>query len=125
METQNADELRNKLKINQRHVARASLSGLAPVAGTKFTATYEWTDSAALTRSHVYLTSNIAPEAGLNLRVRQPIPGWGPIPGRLEATAELRNMLAQGYLPVSGADGRALILTHSPRAVRGGVAFIF
>jgi hypothetical protein len=47
------------------------------------------------------------------------------IPGRLEATAEMRNMLAQGYLPITTAGGRRMLLTHTPRAVRGGLSFIF
>jgi hypothetical protein len=125
LETRSGDELRQRLRSAQRHFARGAVSGVAPVTGTRFTATYEWTDAPALTRGHVYLTSNLAPETGLNLRVRQPIPSWGPVPGRLEATAELRNMLAQGYLRMTGADGRPFILTQSPRALRGGVAFIF
>jgi hypothetical protein len=44
--------------------------------------------------------------------------------GRFEASAELRNLLAQGYLPVIVSDQRA-VLTNSPRAVRGGLSFIF
>ncbi len=47
------------------------------------------------------------------------------MPGRLEATADLRNLLAQGYLPIRTADGRDVFLIHSPRAVRGGLSFIF
>jgi hypothetical protein len=40
-------------------------------------------------------------------------------------SAELRNLLAQGYLPVSSPDGRRLWLIQLPRAVRGGISFIF
>jgi hypothetical protein len=47
------------------------------------------------------------------------------VPGRFEATAELRNLLEQGYLPLSTGDGRTLLLTNAPRAVRGGLSFIF
>jgi uncharacterized protein YutE (UPF0331/DUF86 family) len=46
------------------------------------------------------------------------------MPGRLEATAELRNMLAQGYVRVSDA-GQSVVLIQNPRAVRGGLSFIF
>jgi hypothetical protein len=67
----------------------------------------------------------VYPEAGLNVRIKQPIPQFCGLPGRLEATAEFRNMLAQGYLPITAADNRRLILTNSPRAVRGGVSFTF
>jgi len=46
------------------------------------------------------------------------------MPWRIEATADLRNLLAQGYLPLGGSGSRA-ILTNSPRLVRGGLNFIF
>jgi hypothetical protein len=49
----------------------------------------------------------------------------GSLPGRLEATAEVRNLLAQGYLTIANADGRSLLLVHSPRSMRGGFSFIF
>jgi hypothetical protein len=43
---------------------------------------------------------------------------------RVEATAELRNILAQGYLGIDTQGGR-LLLVDNPRSVRGGLAFIF
>jgi hypothetical protein len=46
------------------------------------------------------------------------------MPGRLEATAELQNGLAQGYLPISQG-GQQVMLVQSPRALRGGLSFIF
>ena len=55
----------------------------------------------------------------------QPLPALSLWSARLEASAELRNLLAQGYLPVSTIDGRKLYLIQNPRAVRGGLSFIF
>jgi hypothetical protein len=74
--------------------------------------------------SHFYLTQRNYPEPGLNIRVRQPIPSFLGMPGRLEASAELRNMLAQGYITVSDT-GQSVLLIQNPRAVRGGLSFIF
>jgi hypothetical protein len=37
---------------------------------------------------------------------------------------ELRNMMAQGYLPLT-MDGRHVLLMQNPRALRGGLSFIF
>ena len=62
---------------------------------------------------------------GLNFQIRQPLPLMGGIPGRLEMTAELRNLLAQGYIPMTSPDGGSLILIQFPRAIRGGFSFIF
>jgi hypothetical protein len=123
--TGQAEELRGLITRAQRNRLRTRFSGIAPLTATRFVASYEWVGARSLTPGHVYLTQRLFPETGLNVRVRQPLPLWGGLPGRIEATAEMRNMLAQGYLPVSLMDGRRLVLAHSPRAVRGGFSFIF
>jgi hypothetical protein len=75
---------------------------------------------------HFSITNPGGFEPGLNVLVRQPIPAVpGLFSGRLEASAELRNLMAQGYVPVFSSDGRRLLLIHSPRAVRAGLSFIF
>jgi hypothetical protein len=43
----------------------------------------------------------------------------------MDAIIDVRNLLAQGYVPVLGQDGRTLYLVDSSRSVRGGVAFTF
>ena len=75
--------------------------------------------------NHLYLTQRSYPEAGWNVHIRQPLPAIPGMIGRLEASADLRNLLAQGYLPVAAGDGRRLLLVQSPRALRGGLSFIF
>jgi hypothetical protein len=60
----------------------------------------------------------------LNLFIRQPIPA-SFLAGHMEVLMDLRNLLAQGYVPVMGRDGRTLYLVQSARSVRGGVAFSF
>jgi hypothetical protein len=61
----------------------------------------------------------------LNVQLRQPVPSFGLVGGRLEMTAEIRNLLAQGYVPVSTPDGSRLLLIQFPRSLRGGLSFIF
>jgi hypothetical protein len=56
--------------------------------------------------------------------VRQPIPA-GFLSGHMELLVDLRNLLAQGYVPVVGNDGRTVYLVQAARSVRGGVAFSF
>jgi hypothetical protein len=43
----------------------------------------------------------------------------------VEILVDLRNLLAQGYVPVMGRDGRTIYLVQSARSMRGGVAFNF
>jgi hypothetical protein len=45
--------------------------------------------------------------------------------GRMEALLEVRNLLAQGYLPLVSQDGQILYLVQSSRSIRGGVGFTF
>ena len=95
--------------------------------GTRVTTSYGWTDFSTLMPSHLSLTDQSNQDSGWNIDIRQPLPAlpglFGSF-GRFEASAELRNLLAQGYLPVVVNDQRA-VLTNSPRAVRGGLSLIF
>ncbi len=120
-----ADELRGMLKMKERNWASVRVAGTVPVAGTRLAASYGWADYRSLLPSHLYLAQRFSPEPGLNIIIRQPIPSMGLVPGRFEATAELRNMLEQGYLPIGTSEGRTLLLTNAPKAVRGGLSFIF
>jgi hypothetical protein len=43
----------------------------------------------------------------------------------MEAVVDLRNLLAQGYIPMLGPDGKTVYLVQSARSVRGGVSFTF
>jgi hypothetical protein len=61
----------------------------------------------------------------LDLFFRQPLPGTSSLPGHMDVVVEVRNLLAQGYVPLMGQDGRTVYLVQSARAVRGGVAFSF
>ena len=119
-----ADELRSNIRTTQRFWASAHASATLPVTGTQINGSYQWTDYGTIMPSHFYLTQSAYPETGLNIRVRQPIPAFPGMPGRLEATAELRNGLAQGYLPISDGTQRVLLM-QQPRALRGGLSFIF
>jgi hypothetical protein len=101
------------------------VSATAPVTGTRISASYGWADYRSLMPAHLFLTQRFGSEPGLNIFIRQPFPSIGGVPGRFEATAEFRNMLEQGYLPITTTDGRVMVLTNAPRAVRGGLSFIF
>jgi Carboxypeptidase regulatory-like domain len=120
-----AEALRSRLQTVQRFWASARASAVLPVTGTIITGSYQWMDyNNTIMPDHFYLTQSPYTEPGLNVRVRQPIPSVPGMPGRLEATAELQNGLAQGYLPVTEG-GQHVTLVQSPRALRGGLSFIF
>lgn len=120
-----ADELRKLVQVQERNWANVRVSGTAPVVGTRVIASYGWADYRSLMPSHLFLAQRFSPEPGLNIFIRQPLPSFGGVPGRFEATAELRNLLEQGYLPVTSTNGNTMLLTNAPRALRGGLSFIF
>jgi len=120
-----AEALRSRLQTVQRFWASARASAKIPLTGTIITGSYQWMDyNNTIMPDHFYLTQSPYTEPGLNVRVRQPLPSVPGMPGRLEATAELQNGLAQGYIPVTEG-GQRVMLVQSPRALRGGLSFIF
>ncbi|HKE28183.1 MAG TPA: TonB-dependent receptor [Bryobacteraceae bacterium] len=122
LESETPDELRAMIRAGRRHAATARVKGTMPHIGTKFIASYQWTnDPRSLMGGNLYSAQGLTALPGLNIYVRQPIPGFA---GRLEATADLRNMLAQGYLPIA-VGGTQLLLVDNPRSFRGGLAFRF
>ena len=117
-------DARQWLDVERRHAVAAKLSGTVPHAQTHWIASYRWVNGQALTPVDMFNSSAGQADAYLNLFVRQPIP-LGFLPWRMEAVIDIRNLMAQGYVPVVGQDGRTVYLVQSARAVRGGVAFTF
>lgn len=119
------NDIRGAIRRDMQNAISARIAGRAPVLGTHYAASYQWTDFRALTPGHLFLTNLSSPDAGLNISIRQSLPAPSFLSGRLEVSAEMRNLLAQGYLPLRAQGGQRLMLIHTPRAVRGGLAFIF
>lgn len=124
-EASNPGDVRSMLSTTGRHSLTARVNGTAPGTGTRYAASYRLTDYRVLNPVHLSLTQRMTLEPGLNFYVRQPIPAFGLFPGRLEASAEVRNALGQGYMPIGTPGGYRLLLIQSPRAVRGGVSLTF
>jgi hypothetical protein len=121
--TGSPEELRTLLHEAQRHVATSRVAATVPWTKTHVVISYQWSDNDRwATPGNVYSTQPNRAMPGLNLCVHQPLPGFAR---RVEATADLRNMLAQGYLPVGMASGQSLTLIETPRTLRGGLAFTF
>ncbi len=120
------DELRSMIRAGRRRAATARVTATSPWTGTHLIASYQVTgDHRWASPGYSYSTGSVPQMPGLNLFVRQSIPGLGMLPWRMEATADLRNMLAQGYLTLGIAGGQQLQMVENPRSVRGGLSFIF
>jgi Carboxypeptidase regulatory-like domain len=113
------------ITTQSRQAVAAKLKGTAPRSHTGWIASYRWVNGPALTPVDMFNASPGQSDAFLNLFVRQPIPSMGFLPGHMEAIIDVRNLLAQGYVPVLGLDGQTVYLVQAARSVRGGVAFTF
>jgi hypothetical protein len=115
-------ELRDMVQTRYRHSVAARLAGKVPKSKTQVAASYKWIDGTVLTRQDVYSETAMAIDPNLSLTIRQPLPSFRR--GHWEALADFRNMLAQGYVSLEGADGRMLVMPVE-RSFRGGVSFQF
>jgi hypothetical protein len=121
----NLQDVAQSTVVRQRQSVAGKLTGVVPKSRTRWMASYRWISGQALTPVDMFNASAGQSEPYLNLFFRQPIPGTGFFPGHIEAMVDLRNLLAEGYVPVLGHDGHTVYLVQSARAVRGGVAFTF
>jgi hypothetical protein len=113
------------ITTQRRHSLAAKFSGTFPQGHTRWIASYRWINGAALTPVDMFNSSPGQSDPFLNLFFRQPIPSMGFLPAHMEAIVDVRNLLAQGYIPVMGQDGHTVYLVQAARSVRGGVAFTF
>jgi len=111
--------------MHPRQAVAGKVSGTMPVTKTKWIASYRWMNGRGLTPVDMFNTSAGQTDPYLSFFIRQPIPATSFIPAKMEALIDVRNLLSQGYVPVTAQDGHTLYLVQSARAVRGGLAFVF
>ena len=116
-------DLRSSLATRQLHSFAARVSGRVPRAGTSFSASYKWVSGQVASRQDPFGEALYLLDPNLNVRLRQPLPSFF-LPGKVEALADFRNLLAQGYVPVSTPEG-VVLLVPSFRSFRGGFSFQF
>jgi hypothetical protein len=118
-------DARQFITTQRRHALAAKFSGNVPGSHTHWIASYRWVNGPALTPVDMFNASPGQSDPFLNVFIRQPIPTLGFLPAHMEALVDLRNLLAQGYVPVMGRDGQTVYLVQAARSVRGGVTITF
>ena len=121
----NLQDARQWTVVKDRHSAAIKVSGTVPSTKTRWIGSYRWVSGTALTPVDMFDSSPGQADAYLSFFLRQPIPGTGFLPCHMDALIDIRNLLAQGYVPVMGNDGHTVYLVQAARSVRGGVAFTF
>jgi hypothetical protein len=117
--------LAQALAQSRQQSMATKVSGYVPASGTRWIASYKWTSGNTLSTVDAFNASPGQADPYLSIFIRQPLPGNSLIPGKMDALLDLRNLLAQGYLPVAGQDGRNVYMVQSARSMRGGLAFTF
>lgn len=115
--------LQTLLKERPRNSVALTASGQVRKSGTRFTAGYKWVDGYEVSRQDAYGESLYNADPFLNVSLHQALPAC--LGGKkLEAVADLLNVLNQGTVYRNTAEGR-LGLTPSPRILRAGLSFQF
>ena len=117
--------LAQSLSTNREHSVGGKLYGHIPATGTRWIASYKWTSGNPLSAVDAFNASPGQTDPYFSIFIRQPIPGTSFIPCKMDALIDLRNLLAQGYIPVMGQDGRTIYMVQSARSLRAGLAFTF
>ena len=113
------------LRNVRRQALAAKLTGHVPGSQTRWGASYQWTNGRSLTPVDAFNGSPGRTDPYLNFYIRQPLPGSAFLPGKMEVLIDVRNLLAEGYVPVVAPDGHTVYLVQTARSVRGGLAFTF
>ena len=117
-----SDELREELATRYRQSLAAAVTTTLPCTKTKITTSYKWLSGTAVSRQDPYGESLYHLEPYLSMEIRQPLPSV--FPGHMEVQADIGNLLAQGYVPISTGDN-SILLVPAYRYFRGGLSLQF
>jgi hypothetical protein len=114
--------LRDELATRYRQSLAAAVSTTLPRFGTKFTASYKWLSGPTVSQQDAYGESLYHVDPFLSMEIRQPLPSIFPC--HMAVQANMGNLLAQGYVPISSGDG-SVVLVPAYRYFRGGLSLQF
>ena len=105
-----------------RPALMTKLEGAMPKTGTTFEVGYHWQSENTLATINPFDIPSGTAYAGVKLQ--QQI--WsGKEIRRVHAVIEASNLLAEGYQPILGTDGKTLYLAQVPRSIQAGLVFSF
>jgi Carboxypeptidase regulatory-like domain len=114
--------LRDELSMQNRQTVAGRIVAKVPWLSTQVSAGYKWLSGPTVSRVDSYGESLYHMDPYLSMELRQPLPK--ALPGHMEVMADIGNLLAQGYIPLSTNDGR-VVLVPSYRFFRGGLSVQF
>lgn len=119
-QTATSASLRDALATRYRHSVAGTVSAKVPYTKTRVTTGYKWINGTVVSRQDEFGEAFYGIDPYFNLVIHQPI----PCVHHMEAVADFGNLLAQGYVPLTTADG-SVILVSAYRTFRGGISVQF
>jgi hypothetical protein len=113
------------LRPSRSQILAAKVSAKIPVSRTRVLASYGWMPRGCVTGVDPYGQANHELLPYLGLQVRQPLPAVSFLPAHIEAVADFRNPLAEGYVKLARVGDEPLLLTPAYRSFRGGFSVQF
>jgi hypothetical protein len=120
-----AGDLQNALKPVRSDSFSARVSARVPASRTQLITSYEWVQRGRVTTVDPLGQADLQVQPYFDVQVRQPLPALAFLPAHIEAVADFRNLLAQGYSPLTRAGETALLLSSAYRSLRGGFSVEF
>jgi hypothetical protein len=117
--------LRSFVHPRRTQIVAGKVTTRLPRCRTQITTSYEWLPSGRVADVDPYGQANLQLQPFLGVQIRQPLPSLAFLPARIEALADFRNLLAQGYVPVSRSGEETLQLTPAYRSFQGGFSVLF
>jgi hypothetical protein len=117
--------LQSSLRTRQTQSVGGRVSTRIPRSRTIVTTSYLYIPANRLSSVDPVGQANLQVQPYLGVQIRQPLPSLAFLPARIEATADFRNLLSQGYVPVRGSGEDSLLITPAYRCIRGGFSVQF
>jgi hypothetical protein len=118
-------DLRAVVRPRRSQTVASRVTTRVPGSRTQITTSYQWLASRRVTDVDPYGQASLQLQPYWGLQIRQPLPTLAFLPARIEALADFRNLLAQGYVPLPRSGDDSLMLTPAYRSFRGGFSVQF
>jgi len=118
-------DLQGALKPVRCSSLAGRVSARIPVTQTRVTSSYEWVQRGLVTMVDPHGQADLQLQPFLGIQVHQPLPALAFLPAHIEAIADFRNFLAQGYSPVTQSGETTLLLSSTYKSIRGGFSVEF
>jgi hypothetical protein len=113
------------LRPAHSRILAAKVSTTLPVSRTYIMASYGRMPQGHVTSVDPYGQASLELLPYLGIQVRQPLPSISFLPAHIEAVADFRNLLAEGYVKMARAGEEPLALTPAYQSFRGGFSVQF